>query len=139
MIRKGRVWSDPPKKVMMPVIPPRTTGLPRPVSSPSSESASDKAMLIPAPVAAAIPTRKAVKGWWVANAVAKIGASVETEPSISPASPGCTTRSRKSRDVSSLVLTALISSAICPLTVGGVFSISCEEAEVLSILSATEV
>src|SRR5215469_12005915 len=69
--------------------------------SPLSESASEKAILMPAPVAAAMPTRKAVNGLCVAKAVAKIGASVETEPSIRPASPGCTTRSRKLRAASS--------------------------------------
>ena len=47
-------------------------------------------MEIPPPTLAARPTRKVVQGSWVAKAVAKIGASVETDPSISPASPGCT-------------------------------------------------
>src|SRR5437764_12658963 len=105
-IRKGKVCSEPPKKVIIPVIPPRIAGLQRPVSSPVSESASENAILIPAPVAEAIPTRKVVNELCVAKAVAKIGARVETDPSIKPAKPGCTTRSRKSREESSLDLTA---------------------------------
>jgi len=56
---------------------------------------------MPAPVAEAMPTRKAVNGLRVAKAVAKIGARVETEPSIKPESPGWTTCKRKLRDVSS--------------------------------------
>ena len=47
-------------------------------------------MDIPAPTDAASPTTKVVHVSCVANAVAKIGASVETEPSINPANPGCT-------------------------------------------------
>ena len=39
---------------------------------------------------AASPTRNVVHVSWVAKAVAKIGARVETDPSISPANPGCT-------------------------------------------------
>ena len=46
-------------KVPTPVIPPRTTGLPRPVSSPVSESPSENAIEIPAPNAAASPAMKA--------------------------------------------------------------------------------
>ena len=64
---------------------------------PSSESASEKAILMPAPIAEAMPTRNVVNGTCVTNAVAKMGASVETEPSINPARPGCTTRSRNER------------------------------------------
>jgi hypothetical protein len=52
-------------------------------------------MLMPAPSAAARPTTSVVCGLWVAKAVAKSGASVETEPSISPANAGWTTRSKK--------------------------------------------
>ncbi len=84
-------------KVMPPVTRPRKTGLPRPVSSPSSDSPSENAIEIPAPTAAAAPIRNTVCEFCVAKAVAKIGASVDTEPSIRPASPGCTTRSRKLR------------------------------------------
>ena len=47
-------------------------------------------MLMPAPVEAASPTSSASWLLWVAKAAAKIGARVETEPSISPARPGCT-------------------------------------------------
>src|SRR6267154_902403 len=82
-------------KVMSPVTRPRKTGLPRPVSSPSSESPSEKAMEMPAPTADAAPIRKTVRELCVAKAVAKIGARVETEPSIRPARPGCTMRRTK--------------------------------------------
>src|SRR5260221_3772487 len=67
---------------------PRAHGRPRPVSEPSSESASAKPMLMPAPRLAARPTRNVFHESCVANAHAKSGASVETEPSISPARPG---------------------------------------------------
>src|SRR6266545_3936090 len=90
-IRKGRVWKVPPTKVAMPVSAPRTTELPRPLSSPSSESPSDRPMLIAAPSEVASPTRKAACAP-ARKAVAKIGARVDTVPSISPISEGCTTR-----------------------------------------------
>ena len=45
----------------------------------------------PAPTEAAIPTRNVSQVLWVAKAAANNGARVETEPSISPASPGWTT------------------------------------------------
>ncbi len=45
-------------------------------------------MEMPAPIEADRPTRSVVRVSWVANAVAKIGASVETDPSINPATPG---------------------------------------------------
>ena len=48
----------------------------------------------PAPTEAARPTRKASCGRPVAKAAAKIGANVETEPSMRPARPGCTMRAR---------------------------------------------
>ena len=57
-----------------------------------SDKPSAKAMDMPTPTAAAKPTKNAVRDLCVANAVAKFGASVETEPSISPASAGCTNR-----------------------------------------------
>src|SRR5205809_1048633 len=134
-IRNGSVCSEPPKKVMIPVMPPRIAGLPRPVSSPLSESPSENAMLMPAPVAEAIPTRNVVVELCVAKAVAKMGARVETDPSMRRARPGCTTRKRKSRDETSLVLTALISSASCPLMVGGMSSISFVESVAISSFS----
>src|SRR2546429_1312786 len=84
----------PPAVVMSPVTPPRSHGEPRPVSEPSSESPSENAMEIPAPIEAASPTRNASELCRVANAAANSGASVETEPSISPAKPGCTTCSK---------------------------------------------
>src|SRR5438034_1399677 len=86
----------PPAVVMSPVTPPRSHGEPRPVSEPSSESPSENAMEIPAPIEAASPTRNASELCRVANAAANSGASVETEPSISPAKPGCTTCSKNS-------------------------------------------
>ena len=76
--------------VITPVAMPRLTGEPRPESCPSSDAASVKPIEMPAPTLAARPTRKVVWVSCVAKAVAKIGAKVETEPSISPASPGCT-------------------------------------------------
>src|SRR5262245_50334794 len=54
-------------------------------------------MEMPAPIAAASPTRKVGQLLSVAKAAANKGASVETEPSIRPARPGCTTCSTKSR------------------------------------------
>ena len=42
-----------------------------------------------------MPTRKASWLFCVANAAANTGASVETEPSMRPTSPGCTTCSTK--------------------------------------------
>ncbi len=57
---------------------------------PSSERASDSPMLMPAPTEAARPTKKVLWALWVRPAVAKSGASVETEPSIRPSRAGCT-------------------------------------------------
>ena len=45
--------------VPTPVIVPRMTGLPRPVSSPVSDSPSEKAIEIPAPIAVATPAMNA--------------------------------------------------------------------------------
>ena len=56
-----------------------------------------KAMEMPAPTEAAMPTRNVCQVLCVANAAAKSGASVDTEPSISPASPGCTYCSMNAR------------------------------------------
>src|SRR6478609_2530778 len=53
---------------------PRTTGAPRPVSEPSSDRASAKAMEMPAPIAAASPTRNVDHVLCVAKAAAKSGA-----------------------------------------------------------------
>jgi hypothetical protein len=89
-MRKGNVWSIPPNPVATPVMLPRRTGPPRPVTVPSSDKASERPMLTAAPSEAASPTKKALKGRAVSPAAAKIGASVETEPSISPSSAGCT-------------------------------------------------
>src|SRR5918911_2716390 len=94
-MRKGMVCRMPPTKVAKPVIAPRKSGFPRPVSDPSSERPSEKPMLIPAPTAAASPTRNVILGSLVAKAVANNGASVETDPSIKPTRLGCTTRSTK--------------------------------------------
>jgi len=65
------------------------------VSEPSSERPSEKAIEIPAPTADAAPMRKTVRELCVAKAVAKMGARVETEPSMRPARPGWTTRRMK--------------------------------------------
>src|SRR5215472_8111605 len=81
-MRNGSVCRTPPKNVPRPVIAPRDKGLPRPVRSPLSDSPSEKAMLTPAPIAVASPARKASCGWCVAKATAKIGASVDREPSL---------------------------------------------------------
>src|SRR5215208_3379770 len=94
-IRNGRVCRMHPTKVAKPVIAHRKSGLPRPVSDPSSESPSEKPMLIPAPTAAAKPTRNVTPGSLVAKAVANSGASVETDPSIKPTRHGWTTRNTK--------------------------------------------
>ena len=48
------------------------------------------------------PTRNAFQELWVANAAANTGASVDTEPSINPAKPGCTIRSTKLRRAASV-------------------------------------
>src|SRR5580704_2286821 len=96
-IRKGRVWPIPPRAVMAPQTNPRAQGWPRPVRVPSSDSASAKPMLIPAPSDAANPTRNASQEFRVARAAANTGASVDTEPSMSPARPGCTICKTKSR------------------------------------------
>ena len=53
-------------------------------------------MLIAAPTAAARPTRKVTRTSPVANAVAKSGARVETDPSINATRLGCTTFNTKS-------------------------------------------
>jgi len=66
------------------------SGDPRPEITPSSCAASVNPIEIPAPTEAASATVNVVEVDWVANAVAKIGASVDTDPSIRPASPGCT-------------------------------------------------
>ena len=54
-------------------------------------------MLMPAPIDAARPTLNVSAVLPVANAAAKSGASVETDPSIRPARPGCTNRSTNNR------------------------------------------
>ena len=92
----GSEWNTPPNAVAPPVIAPRTTAEPRPVSSPVSDSASENPMLTPAPSAVAMPTTSAVCEL-LEIAAAKIGASVETVPSIIPTSAGWTTRSTKVR------------------------------------------
>jgi hypothetical protein len=115
-IRNGSVWPIPPRAVMAPQTNPRTQGWPLPVRLPSSDSASAKPMLIPAPSDAANPTRNASQEFRVARAAANTGASVDTEPSMSPARPGCTickTKSRR-RALSSSSLT--FGAAFLPLT-----------------------
>jgi len=46
-------------------------------------------MLTPAPIAVASPAKNAYCGRWVASATAKIGANVESDPSMSPVIAGC--------------------------------------------------
>ena len=89
-IRYGSACPSPPIAVMIPEARPRLIGEPRPEILPSSCAASVNPIEIPAPTDADNPTRKVCHVSCVANAAAKIGASVETEPSINPASPGCT-------------------------------------------------
>ena len=70
-MRYGSVWPRPPSVVIRPQTTPRIHGWPRPVRLPSSDSASAKPMLMPAPTEAASPTRKASQGLRVAKAAAK--------------------------------------------------------------------
>ena len=81
------MWPTPPIVVMTPQTEPRSHGVPRPVSEPSSEAASAKPIEMPAPTDAAMPTRNVSQVLWVANAAANSGASVETEPSIRSGQP----------------------------------------------------
>ncbi len=93
------MWKIPPSAVMPPVMAPRTSGDPRPVCSPVSDSPSEMPMLIPAPSAVESPTTNAVCEF-EETAAAKIGAIEETVPSIMPTSAGCTTRSTNERSFS---------------------------------------
>src|SRR5215471_9517454 len=81
-ITNGSECPIPPAVVIKPVTAPRSQGDPLPVSEPSSESPSENAIEIPAPIEAASPTKNASQLCFVANAAANRGASVETEPSI---------------------------------------------------------
>jgi len=85
----------PPRKVPTPVIDPRTAGLPRPVSSPVSESPSENAIEMAAPIEVARPAAKAYSGLWLTIATEKIGARVESDPSMRPTIAGCTRCRRK--------------------------------------------
>ena len=49
----------PPRNVPTPVIAPRVSGVPRPVNSPVSESPSENAIEIAAPIDVARPAAKA--------------------------------------------------------------------------------
>src|SRR4051794_20298033 len=101
----------PPTAVAPPVMAPRSQGPPRPGIEPSPESAPASPMLTPAPSEAARPTKKVLSGRPVIPAAAKIGASVETAPSISPSRAGCTfcrTKARSSAPVLSVVISALV-------------------------------
>ena len=88
------MWRMPPRNVPAPVIEPRMSGLPRPVSSPVSDRPSEKPMLTAAPSAVTRPAMKAKRGSCVASAMPKIGASVDSDPSMSPTMAGCTRWSR---------------------------------------------
>jgi len=93
--------------VMAPVMMPRRRGWPRPVSWPSSDKASANPIETPAPTEAAMPTRNVSQVLCVAKAAANSGASVDTEPSMRPARPGCTICSTNMRRrVSSSAATA---------------------------------
>ena len=70
-------------------------GLPRPVSSPVSDSPSENAIEIAAPIDVASPAANAYSGLWLTIATEKIGARVESEPSISPTIAGWTRWRRK--------------------------------------------
>ena len=92
-----------------------------------SDSASANAMEMPAPIEAASPTTNACHVFCVANAAANTGASVDTEPSISPASPGWITRRTKdapgmrvlaAADVVGQVLVAQLVGAVLVLHLG---------------------
>src|SRR5262249_29382130 len=95
-IKNGNVCPIPPAVVINPITSPRIHGDPRPVNDPSSDKDSANPIEIPAPSEAASPTRNASQLLCVATAAANRGASVDTDPSINPASPGCTTCSRNS-------------------------------------------
>src|SRR5262245_61370948 len=100
---------------------PRCHGEPRPVYTPVSDRASEKPMLTAAPIAVARPAKNAMWGSSVDSATAKIGASVESEPSISPMSAGCT-RERRKACSSSVKRCSLAAPASIPATgfqVGG--------------------
>ena len=85
-------------KVAMPVITPRASEVPRPVRVPSSESASERPMLIAAPTAAASPISSAA--WRAADVGGgEVGARVEIVPSIRPISAGWTYWSARSRSL----------------------------------------
>ena len=87
----------PPRNVPTPVIAPRAIGLPRPVSSPVSESPSEYAMLMPAPIAvASAGDEGVVRACACTSAIAKIGASVDSDPSIRPVIAGWTRWRRNS-------------------------------------------
>ena len=60
-MRKGRAWAVPPTNVAEPVMTPRAAEPPRPVTEPSSDSASDSPIEIAAPSAAAMPTSSAAR------------------------------------------------------------------------------
>src|SRR5262249_38284799 len=71
--------------------------LPRPLTLPSSESPSEKAMLTPAPMAVATPTRKAGGLLRGGKAAADRGAGGGVEASIKPARAGRATPRMKAR------------------------------------------
>ena len=71
-------------------------------------------MLMQAPIAVASPARKPSRGWCVANATAKIGASVDSEPSIKPVIAGCARWSRNDRWSRGLRARAMALAAVVP-------------------------
>src|SRR3954454_25052808 len=88
-MRNGSAWATPPTNVATPVMSPRVGAAPRPVSEPSSDSPSLSPIEMAAPRPAASPTSSAAREPDT-YAAAKIGASVEMVPSMSPISAGWT-------------------------------------------------
>jgi hypothetical protein len=71
---------------------PRISGAPRPVSDLGETHGNARTHR-----GGKASTRKVDQVLWEANAAAKSGAGVETDPSNSPASPGCPYRSTNKR------------------------------------------
>jgi hypothetical protein len=85
---------------------------------------SEKAMLIPAPMAVAKPTRKAVWLSRVAKAAANRGASDEMDPSIKPAKPGWTTLRTNARCSSGVEIPTELVITSCSIIL---FSLLCKQ------------
>src|SRR5256885_200248 len=77
------VWPRPPKVVIRPQTAPRNQGAPRPLSLPSSDNASAKPMLMPAPTEAARPTLNAAFATMNTVATFKVGLAASVGAGIS--------------------------------------------------------